>query len=265
MGLQVGPSCWTFVPDSLSSLFPATIDLDNSGFTKKDELRLIVKSPLVMGRSDPTFYLGTCIMTNVTKTTIYCQNVYSISFNWTQVWRDSCIPVVVALNGATKEYVMFLKVVLTEAFADMRKRDVYRTVTENLAFRVSLPINVALKSENETLLPPPDFSVSGIVISRQFDAFTHTGTVIVRTKTQKPAYLMLPTVSNSIAGVLSTITEIGDFHANCPNSSVDCVQEWLITTIVEPEQGVCRLDDTYSLKWNSTCHYPCWPSGENKF
>ncbi len=262
IGYGTEDNCTFFIPDSLSSLFSPTLDVSQSGFVARDVLRLVIKSPFVISRSNLTFSIGSCPAYNVSIEISLCRYVYNTYFNWIQIWNDNCAPVITTINGDTKEFILFLKATFTETFPDLRKRNIERTVSENLAFRIAIPTFVTIKTLNQTLLPPSSIVVKGIVVSRMFDAQSHTGTLILRTKTEKPGYLTAVRVSDTLAGVTTSIVQVGNFNVSCPNATVNCIQEWQLTSVLNPNMGVCKLDDVYTVKWNTTCHYPCSATGE---
>ncbi len=257
-------NCTAFVPDGLTTMFPPTMDFAQSGFISPNVLTLVVKSPLVESRSALNFSMGSCLPEAANQSAGFCHDVYRATFNWSQVVSSNCISSLSYTNGNYKEIVLFLGATYRETFVDWKKRTVAtvdRITTEMLAFRVVVPLVVAVTSENQTLIPPPTLVVRAMVLSRTFDPQAYTARLIVRTKIDRPGLLMLPRVTNLQQGVTPLISLNAQSNMTCPNASVDCVQLWDVSVVVNTTSNICKVEDVLTITWNTTCHYPCWESG----
>ncbi len=221
-------------------------------------MHIVVRSPFVQGRSELSFLMGSCPVSNVVVSKTLCLQTYDLYLNWTQFWKNDCISGTPRTNGDMEEYLVMLRVVYTES---TQKRDLGNAVTQNLAFRVELPTQVAVRSLNEVYLSPRTIIVKALVVSRTFDASTYTGVLVLRTKTQAPSFLIAPKLSNTLSGITSAITQIGNFSHDCSNSSLDCFQEWQIVSWVDPEVGICKWNEAFTVRWNTSCHDSCSNSG----
>ncbi len=264
-------NCTAFVPDGLTTMFPPTLDFTISGFSSPSILYLAVKAPLVESRSALNFSMGSCLPLSVIKSNGFCHDSYQVTFNWTQAISNDCITSLAFTNGNFREIVVFLGATYTETFVDNKRvannkriGTVDRHTTELLAFRVVVPLVVSVTSDNQTLIPPPTLVVRAMVLSRSFDPQSYTARLVVRTKIDKPGLLYLPRVANLQQGVHSLISlNAEQSNMTCPNASVDCVQLWDVA--ISTNSSTCKIEDVLTITWNTTCHYPCWESGEPHF
>ncbi len=267
-------NCTAFVPSGLNTMFPPSLDFPTSGFSSPNILSLSVKAPLVESRSALNFSMGSCLPTSAIKSSGFCYDSYQVTFNWSQVVSNDCITSLELTNDNYKEIIVYLGASYTETFFENRRMahkknnnnkridTLDRHTTELLAFRVIVPLVVAVTSENQTLIPPPTLVVRATVISRSFDPQTYTAHLVIRTKIDKPGVLILPTVTNLQHGTIYPLITLNEqSNATCPNASVDCVQLWDVA--ISANSSTCKIEDVLTITWNTTCHYPCWESGKN--
>ncbi len=263
-------NCTAFVPDGLASMYPPALDFTRSGFSSPHILSLNVQAPFVASRSDLQFSMGSCLPLSAIKLDEgYCHDSYQVTFNWFQVVSNHCIISLEFTNDNHKEIVVYLGASYDETFMDNRrmahKREINtldRRTEELLAFRVIVPLVVAVTSENQTLIPPPTLVVRAIVLSRRFDPQNYTAHLVIRTKIGKPGVLFLPTVTSLQHGTIHPLITLNEqSNVTCPNASVDCVQLWDVA--ISANSSSCKIEDVLTITWNTTCHYPCWESGKN--
>ncbi len=262
-------NCTAFVPDSLTTMFPPALDFTTSGFSSPNVLSLSVKAPLVESRSALNFSMGSCLPLSAVKSNGFCHDSYQVTFNWSQVISNDCVTSLAFTNGDYREIVVFLGANYTETFVDNKRilnnkriGTVDRHTTESLAFRVAVPLVVSVTSDNQTLIAPPTLAVRAMILSRSFDSQSYAVRMVVRTKIDKPGLLHLARVTNLQQGVQSLISlNAEQSNMTCPNASVDCVQLWDV--VISTNSSTCKIEDVLTIQWNTTCHYPCWESGES--
>ena len=254
--------CIPPIPDPYNAEYFPSLDLASSGMTSLNDLHIVIRSPLVHGRSIATFsFPNAPNTTNCAAVTwartidlLACEEVYTADISYSG-----------AQSGCFSQSQTSTNIILT-ALLNVQQVDTLASIngqnetrTQNTPFSLNLDFNRQLNVTSSSLTVFAPVGIIGAITSISYN--TSQATILLFTSTQYPFILGSPSIVLSNVGVppmAVTIATDPNYVASCSSTSATpyCDASWYIAVTNNATQAAvpCSLNATYTVLFNSlTC------------